>query len=210
MLQFWSILEATWLCFGRVLGDKMGPRWHQMVPKIDSKIYTKNDHLFDHPRIDFLRILDPKLVPHRGNQPSHFRCFFDHGAFLAPKAPQRPHPRRLLEPPRPFPEPSCDRLLTILGSNSMVFETSWPIFHLQLGGFYSQPTSQTANQPTNQPAKESIHPDIPSSQARGRVGRRQLDPPPGLWPDSGVSLMHMPAGHLYSCTLVLEDPGGIL
>jgi len=53
MLQFSSILEPTWLCFGTVLGDKMGPRWHQMAPKIDSKIYTKNDYLFDHPRIDF-------------------------------------------------------------------------------------------------------------------------------------------------------------
>ena len=179
MLQFWWILEPTWLCFGRVLGDKMGPRWHQMAPKIDSKIYTKNDYLFDHPKIDFWTILSPKLAPHRGNQPSHVRCFFF--SIMEPSWAQNPPktlPRGLLEPPRPFQEPSCERLLTIWGSNSMVFETSWPIFHLQFCRFYSQPTSQTANQPTNQPAKETIHPDIPSSQAWGRVGRRQLDPPP--------------------------------
>ena len=38
MLQFSSILEPTWLCYGKVWGDKMGPRWHQIDPKIDPKI----------------------------------------------------------------------------------------------------------------------------------------------------------------------------
>ena len=47
MLQFWSILEPTWLYFGRVLGAKMGPRWHQIVAKIDLQIDQKNDHLLD-------------------------------------------------------------------------------------------------------------------------------------------------------------------
>ena len=37
MLQLGSILEPTWLHFGRVLGAKMGPSWLQMAPKIDPK-----------------------------------------------------------------------------------------------------------------------------------------------------------------------------
>ena len=48
------------------------------------------------------------------------------------------------------------------------------IFDLQLDGFYSQPTSQTANQPTKQPAKETIHPDIPTSLGPGAGGPKAI------------------------------------
>ena len=34
-----SILEPTWLHFGKVLGAKLGPSWHKIAPKVD----TKND-----------------------------------------------------------------------------------------------------------------------------------------------------------------------
>ena len=37
MLQVGSILEPTWVNFGRVWGVKMGPSWLQMAPKIDPK-----------------------------------------------------------------------------------------------------------------------------------------------------------------------------
>ena len=45
---------------------------------------------------------------------------------------------------------------------------------LQLGGFYSQQTSQTANQPTKQPAHETIHPEIPTSLGPGAGGPKAI------------------------------------
>ena len=48
------------------------------------------------------------------------------------------------------------------------------IFDLQLDGFYSQPTSQTANQPTNKSTKETIHPDIPTSLGPGAGGPKAI------------------------------------
>ena len=53
MLQLGSILKPTWLHFGRVLGVKMEPRWHQIAPKIDPKNDQKNDHLLDRFKINF-------------------------------------------------------------------------------------------------------------------------------------------------------------
>ena len=35
--QLASIWEPTWLHFGRVWGAKLGPSWHQIVPKVDPK-----------------------------------------------------------------------------------------------------------------------------------------------------------------------------
>ena len=53
MLQLGSILEPTWLHFGRVLGVKIGPSWLQMATKIYTENDTKNDHLLDRLKIDF-------------------------------------------------------------------------------------------------------------------------------------------------------------
>ena len=39
--NFLWILEPTWLYFGRGLGVKMGPRWHQIAPKINPKTDQK-------------------------------------------------------------------------------------------------------------------------------------------------------------------------
>ena len=61
MLQFWSILEPTWLYFGRVLGAKLDPKWYQIAVKIDPNIDQKNDHLLDRLKIDFRAILGPNL-----------------------------------------------------------------------------------------------------------------------------------------------------
>ena len=44
---FW---KPTWLHFEQVLGTKLGPSWHQIAPKIDSK----NDHILDRFQTDFL------------------------------------------------------------------------------------------------------------------------------------------------------------
>ena len=41
-LQLASILEPTWPYFGRVLGAKMGPGWHQISLNIDLHIHQKN------------------------------------------------------------------------------------------------------------------------------------------------------------------------
>ena len=41
MLQFWSILEPTWLYFGKVWGAKLEPKWYQIALKIDPNIDQK-------------------------------------------------------------------------------------------------------------------------------------------------------------------------
>ena len=45
--QLASILEPTWLHFGRVWGAKLEPSWHQMASKVDPKSDPKNDHRLD-------------------------------------------------------------------------------------------------------------------------------------------------------------------
>ena len=44
-LPFGWLLKPTWLHFGRVLGAKLAPSWHQIAPKIDLRKHQKNDHL---------------------------------------------------------------------------------------------------------------------------------------------------------------------
>ena len=146
MLQFWSILEPTWLHFGRGLGVKMEPSGHQIASKINPQNDPKNDHLFDRPKIDFWTILASKLPPHRGNQPSNFGDFFDLGALLGPRAPQDPSKR----PPRSPKTPPRGLLGPIFDD-----------FGFQLDGFWSKLTDfhpptwwilQTINQPNSQTA----------------------------------------------------------
>ena len=158
MLQFWSILEPTWLYFGKVLGDK--PRWHQIGSKINPKIYLKNNHLFDHPKIDFWTILGPKLAPHRGKQPSHFRCFFDYGAFLAPKAPQEPS-KRPPGTPKTFPRALLRPIVDDFGVQLHGFWnklTDFPPPTWWILQPTNKPNSQSANQPTNPYIQTSLHP----------------------------------------------------
>ena len=120
MLQFRSILEPTWLQFGRVLGAKMGSNWLQMAPKIDPKNDQKNDHLLDRLKIDFWSILGPDLVPKRGNHYSDFGAFFDLGALLGPRCPQdlSKRPRGTSKTPtRGF----LGMILNVLACNLVVF-----------------------------------------------------------------------------------------
>ena len=42
-----SILEPTWLHFGRALGTKLGTSCHKMASKIVPKRDQKNDHCLD-------------------------------------------------------------------------------------------------------------------------------------------------------------------
>ena len=62
-----SILEPTWLHFGRVLGTKLKPSWHQIASKVDAKRYQKNDHLLDRSWEQFSWILasiwEPRWSP---------------------------------------------------------------------------------------------------------------------------------------------------
>ena len=45
--QLGSILWPTWLHFGRVLGVKMDPSWHQIASKMALQIHPKNDHILN-------------------------------------------------------------------------------------------------------------------------------------------------------------------
>ena len=101
MLQLGSILEPTWLHFGRVWGVKMWPSWLQLALKIDPKNDTKNDHLLYRLKIDFWSILGPNLAPKRGKHYSDFGAFFDLGALLGPRCPQDPSKRPLGTPKTP-------------------------------------------------------------------------------------------------------------
>ena len=63
MLQFGSILNQTWLNFGRVLAPKLVPIWPQVALKIDPEKYYKTDHILDRFWDDFWWILASKLGP---------------------------------------------------------------------------------------------------------------------------------------------------
>ena len=45
--QLASILEPTWLHFGRVWGAKLEPSWHQIASKVNPKSEQKINHLSD-------------------------------------------------------------------------------------------------------------------------------------------------------------------
>ena len=47
MLQFGSILNQTWLNFGRVLAPKLVPIWPQVALNVDPEKYDKTDHILE-------------------------------------------------------------------------------------------------------------------------------------------------------------------
>ena len=53
MLRLRSILEPTWLHFGRVLGAKMGPSRFQMALDIDPKANQKHANLLNAFKTEF-------------------------------------------------------------------------------------------------------------------------------------------------------------
>ena len=105
--QLESILEPTWLHFGRVLGAKLGPSWHQIAPKNDPKNNQKTDHILYRFLDDFCSILDPTWTPTWGNQ--RLLCWFmlALGAIL--------EPRWHLDRPRIPPGGPQDRFWTDFG-----------------------------------------------------------------------------------------------
>ena len=58
--QFWCQLGPL---FGKVLGAKMGPSWHQIALKINLPCDYKNDHMADCSWYRFLPIWGPILEP---------------------------------------------------------------------------------------------------------------------------------------------------
>ena len=64
-----SILKPTWLHFGRALGAKLEPSWHQIASKVDAKRYQKNDHLLDRSWEQFSCILAPIGEPRWSSKP---------------------------------------------------------------------------------------------------------------------------------------------
>ena len=63
MLQFGSILEPTWLHFGKVLGAKLGPSWHKIAPKVDPKNDQKMITFWIALGTDFNRFWAPTWLP---------------------------------------------------------------------------------------------------------------------------------------------------
>ena len=57
MPQFGSILDPTWLHFGKVLAAKLGQCWHQVALKTNPKTNQKIDGIFHRFQIDFCWIL---------------------------------------------------------------------------------------------------------------------------------------------------------
>ena len=114
-----SILEPTWLHFGKVFGAKMGPSWDQISPKINLQMYQTNDIILARSWDQFWASLGPNLAPKRRNFCLQIRAFKVLGTILGPRCPQDP-PKTLQDPPRPLQEALQDRFSApsswILGS----------------------------------------------------------------------------------------------
>ena len=59
MLQLASILDPTWLHFGRVLAPKLEPRWHQDALKTHPTTHQKKVRILNRLRTDFWWIFGP-------------------------------------------------------------------------------------------------------------------------------------------------------
>ena len=123
MLQFSSILEPTWLCYGNVWGTRWGPDGTKWFQKSIQKSIQRMIIFLITPGSIFERLWAPNSPPiGETNLP-----IFDVFSIMEPSWAQKPPktlPRGLLEPPKPFQDPSCVQFLTILGSNCIVFGTS--------------------------------------------------------------------------------------
>ena len=97
MLQLASILDPTWLHFGKVLAPNLVPTWPQDALKIHSQTQQKTNHILDRFWTDFWWILASKLGPFW----VHFRWILglflalgailgQHGAHSRPRAPPAP------------------------------------------------------------------------------------------------------------------------
>ena len=98
MLQLASILDPTWLHFGRVLAPKLVPTWPQDALKSHSQNHHKTDHIFDRLWHDFWWIWASKLAPFSVDFWWIFGFFLALGANLGQDGAQS-RPR---EPPGPI------------------------------------------------------------------------------------------------------------
>ena len=150
----------------------MEPRWHQIASKIDPKIDQKMINFWIAPRSIFDRFWAPTWGVQGGPWGSVGRLFG-----LLKLSWSQDEPKSSPRSPKTLPRALLEPILTILGSNLMVFIPNLNDFRPPTWWILqptNQPNSQSTNQPNNQPTKPyiqtSLHP-----QARGRVGRRQLD-----------------------------------
>ena len=73
--QLASILQPTWLHFGRVLGAKLEPSWHQIAPKVDPKSDPKKRSPSRWPLDGFLIDFGFQLGSQEGGPEITFRSF---------------------------------------------------------------------------------------------------------------------------------------
>ena len=85
--QLGSILELTWLHFGRILGAKLAASWHQIAPKIGPKNKLKNYHNVDQLWIDFWWILASNFDVQGGPTNQVLEPMLALGATLGPRWP---------------------------------------------------------------------------------------------------------------------------
>ena len=99
--QLGSILEPTWLHFGRVWGSKMGPSWTKSLQKSIFKSIKKlslSESLLGPIFIDF----GLQNRPQEGAPEITFRHFFSSWSHLGPKIPQD-LPKSPQDPPQEHP-----------------------------------------------------------------------------------------------------------
>ena len=86
-LPFGWLLKPTWLHFGKVLGAKLAPSWHQIAPKIDPKNKLKKYHILDQLRTDFWWILASNFDVQGGPTNQVLEPMLALGAILGPRWP---------------------------------------------------------------------------------------------------------------------------
>ena len=109
--QLGSILEPTWLHFGRVLGAKLEPSWHQIAPKVDPKSDQKMITFWMALETDF----DQFWLQLGGPLEARFLTFL---ALKLVLAPPRTPPRGLLDPPRAPPRGLLGPILASISKDS--------------------------------------------------------------------------------------------
>ena len=144
-LQLGSILEPTWLHFGRVLGSKMRPSWTKSLQKSIFKSIRKIIMFRIALGTDFSRFWAPTWLP-RGGPRNHFWRFF---GLLEPSWGQdgpKTLPRAHKSPQDPPKTPPRGPLGAMLGPKLVDFRPQVDRF---CGSWH--PNSQAINQPFNQP-----------------------------------------------------------
>ena len=113
MLQLGSILDPTWLNFGRVLAPKLGTSWQQVALKIDAKNDQKTYHILDRFWNDFTGFWPPTWGSRGGPRTHFWKSFLAPGGFLGPSWAKMD--------PRLVQDAFWERFWTILAPNSMDF-----------------------------------------------------------------------------------------